>query len=118
MPWFCAAGAGWLRNASVVPRPARSYDQRPELVEVTSPRWVPCHCIEKAGNLYSASLYICRVVLLLLRQRRCAAGNGLGTAIKYLRRKTSSAAGSGPGTSIEYLRQTTSDAAMVASFGR
>ena len=42
--------------------------------------------------------------LLLLRQRRGTAGNGLGSTIKYLRRKTSGAAGNGLGTTIKYLR--------------
>jgi hypothetical protein len=32
-----------------------------------------------------------------------AAGNGLGTAIKYLRRKKNGAAGNGLGTTIKYL---------------
>jgi 3-hydroxy-3-methylglutaryl CoA synthase len=41
-------------------------------------------CTEKAGNNYSASLYICRVAFLLLRQRRGAAGSGLGATVKYL----------------------------------
>jgi hypothetical protein len=43
------------------------------------------------------------VVLLLLRQRRGAAGNGLGTTIKYLRRTTSGASGNGLRTTIKYL---------------
>ena len=50
-------------------------------------------------------MYIFRVVLLLLRQRRGAADSGLGTTIKYLRRTTSGAAGSGLGTTIKYLRR-------------
>jgi hypothetical protein len=36
------------------------------------------------GKPFSAPLNICRVVLLLQRQRRGAAGNGLGNTIKYL----------------------------------
>jgi hypothetical protein len=40
-----------------------------------------------------------------------AAGNGLGTAIKYLRHTTSGAAGNGLGTAINILRQTSSGAA-------
>jgi hypothetical protein len=36
-----------------------------------------------------------------------AAGNGLGTTIKYLRRTRNGAAGSGLGTTAKYLRQTT-----------
>jgi len=40
------------------------------------------------GKIYSAPLYICRVVLLLLRQRRGAAGNDLGVTMKYLRQTT------------------------------
>jgi hypothetical protein len=34
---------------------------------------------------------------------RCAAGIGLGTTFRYLRRTTSAAAGSGLGTTIKYL---------------
>ena len=49
-------------------------------------------------------------VLLLLRQRRVAAGNGLSTSlsttIKYLRRTASGAAGVGFSTTIKYLRRT------------
>jgi hypothetical protein len=52
----------------------------------------------------SALLYICRVALLLLRQRRGAAVSGLGTTIKYLRQTTSGAAGNGVGTTIKYMR--------------
>jgi hypothetical protein len=48
-------------------------------------------------------LYICRVVVLLLRQRRGAAGNDLGTTAKCLR----GAAGIGLGTTAKYLRRTT-----------
>jgi hypothetical protein len=39
------------------------------------------HFTDKAGNIYSAPLQNCRVLLLLLWQRRGAAGNGLGTMI-------------------------------------
>jgi hypothetical protein len=46
-------------------------------------------------------------VFLLLRQRRVAAGKGLGTGlgttIKYLRRTMNGAVGSGLGTAIKYL---------------
>jgi hypothetical protein len=48
----------------VLERSPKSYDQRLELAEGTSPQ-----------GFYSSPLYICRVVLLLLRQRR---GAGLG----------------------------------------
>jgi hypothetical protein len=74
------AQAAWqrLEDASVSPR---SYGQRFELV-----KGIPLH--------------ICRVFLLLLRQRRGAAGNGLGITIKYLRRTTSGATGNGLGTTI------------------
>jgi hypothetical protein len=51
------------------------------------------------------------VVLLLLRQRRGAAGSGLCAAITYSRRTTSAAEGNGLGATIKYLRQTTSGAA-------
>ena len=46
-----------------------------------------------AVKTYSAPLSIFGDVLLLLRLRRGAAGNELGTTIKYLRQKTSGAAG-------------------------
>jgi hypothetical protein len=52
-------------------------------------------------------MYIFRVVLLLLRQRRGAAGSDLDTTIKYLRRTTNgaeTAAENGLGTAIKYLR--------------
>jgi hypothetical protein len=65
--------------------------------------------------------------LLLLRQRRGAAGVGAAThngrrrgqrpdaATKYLRRATSGAAGNGLGNTIKYMRRTTSGA---AGYGR
>jgi hypothetical protein len=52
--------------------------------------------------------------LLLLRQRRVAAGNGaalgtgLGTTGKYVQRTASGAAGNGLGTLVKYLRRTRS----------
>jgi hypothetical protein len=67
----------------------RRYGQRPGLVEGTSPRWLLCHCTDKTGNVYSVPLKICRAVLLMLRQRLGAAGSGLATMVKYLRRTTS-----------------------------
>jgi hypothetical protein len=93
--------------------PPQSYSQRLKLVEGTSPRGLSYSCADKAGNIYSVPLHICRVVLLLLRQRRGAAGSGLGATIKYLRRTTSGAAGNGQGTTIKYLRRTTSGAAGI-----
>jgi hypothetical protein len=63
-------------------------------------------CVE----VYSYSLRISRVVLLLLRQRR-GCGNDLGTTIKFLRKTTSGAAGIGLGTTIKYPRRKTSAAA-------
>jgi hypothetical protein len=42
---------------------------------------------------------------------RGAAGIGLGTTIKYLRRTASGAAGNGLGTMIKYLRRRTNAAA-------
>jgi hypothetical protein len=42
-------------------------------------------------------------VLLLMRQRRAAAGNGLGTTAKYLRRTRNGAACNYFGTTIKYL---------------
>jgi|AntAceMinimDraft_5_1070358.scaffolds.fasta_scaffold88424_2 hypothetical protein len=47
----------------------------------------------------------------MLRKRRGAAGNSLGTTTKYLRYTTSGAAGNGLGTTIKYLRHTASGAA-------
>jgi hypothetical protein len=48
--------------------------------------------------------------LLLLRQRRVAAGNGLGTGLgitgKYVQCTASGAASNGFGTTIKYLRRT------------
>jgi len=58
-----------LKKASALPR---SYGQRPELAGGISPRGLTCHCLYKAGHIYSAPMLICRVVLLL-RQRRGAA---------------------------------------------
>jgi hypothetical protein len=85
--------------------------QQLEVAEGTSPRGLPCHCTDKAGNIYSDPLHNYRVVLLLLWHRRGAGGNGLGTTIKYLRRTTSAVAGYGLGTTIKYPRRTTSGAA-------
>ena len=52
---------------------------------------------------------------LLLRQRRVAACNGLGTGLgttgMYVRRTASGAAGNGLGTTIKYLRRTRNGAA-------
>jgi hypothetical protein len=46
-------------------------------------------------------LYICRVVLPLLRQRRGAVGNTLGTTIEVMRCPTNGAASNGLGTTIK-----------------
>ena len=46
-----------------------------------------------------------------IKYLRGAAGIGLGTTAKYLRRTTSGAAGIGLGTTIKYLRRTMSGAA-------
>jgi hypothetical protein len=89
----------------------RSYGQRIELVEGTTPRELPRHYSDNAGNVYSALLYICRVVLFLPRQRGGAACNGLGTTVKYLRQTTSGVAGIGLGTTGMYMRRTTSGTA-------
>jgi len=59
----------------VVERSPQSYGQRLELAEGSSPRGPTFHCADEAGYIDSSPLYICRVVLLLLRQRR---GAGLG----------------------------------------
>ena len=63
------------KYSTVVERSPRSHGQRRELVEGPSPRGLSCPCTDKAGYIYSALLYIFRVVVLLLRQRR---GAGLG----------------------------------------
>jgi hypothetical protein len=52
------------------PRQRRGFVPRGlELAEGTSLRGLRCHCADKAGKIYSAPLYIFRVVLLLLQQR-------------------------------------------------
>jgi hypothetical protein len=48
----------------------------------------------------------------MLRQRRGAAGSGLGITIKYLRCTTSGATGNALGTKIKSLRRTASGAAV------
>ena len=66
------------KHASVVERPPQSFGHRPELAEGPPPRGLTSHCANeavKAIYAYSAPLYMCRVVLFLLRQRR---GAGLG----------------------------------------
>jgi hypothetical protein len=73
-PRFCAAGANGT-TCVCGGAPAAKLRPRLELVEGTSPRGLTCHCTDKAGNIYSVPLQICRVALLLLRQRR---GAGLG----------------------------------------
>jgi hypothetical protein len=45
-----------------------------------------------------------------VRQRRGAAGSGLDTTIKYLRRPTSGTAGNGQSAAIKYIRRKTSGA--------
>jgi hypothetical protein len=51
-----------------------------------------------------------------IKYMRRAAGIGLGTKIKYLRRTASGTAGNGLGTMIKYLRRTASaDAANILS---
>jgi hypothetical protein len=95
-----------------VSAPPRNYGQRLGVIEGTSPRELPCHCTDKAGNICPVPLHIQRAVLLLLRRRRGASGNGLGTSAKYLRQTTSGAAGNGLGATIKYLRHTTSAAGI------
>jgi hypothetical protein len=79
-----------------------------QLFESTSPRRLPCLCADEAGNILPSAL-------LLLLQRRVAAGNGLGTglgtSIKYLRRTASGAAGNGLGITIKNLLRTRNGAA-------
>jgi hypothetical protein len=78
-PISCAAGAKVLCRrlqryiyVSVVERPQQCSDQQLEIVEGTSPRGLTYLCTEEAVYIYSAPLYICRVVDFLLRQRRGA----------------------------------------------
>jgi hypothetical protein len=78
------------------PAPPRRYGQRLELSEDTSPRGATCHCADKTGNISFVPLQIFRVVVLLLRKHRGAAGNGSDTTIKYLRCTTRQR----PGTTI------------------
>jgi hypothetical protein len=84
---ICADNTAKLRPQApaFAPRPCicnaqraapQSYGQRLGLVEGTSPRGLSYHCADEAGSIYSAPLHICQVVLLLLRQRRGAAGLG------------------------------------------
>jgi hypothetical protein len=63
------------KNVSVTERPQQCYGQQLELAESISPRGLAYQFTESAGYINSAPLYICRVVLFLLRQRR---GAGLG----------------------------------------
>jgi hypothetical protein len=39
--------------------PARIYGQRVGIAEGTSLQGLPCHCADKAGNIYFVLLYIC-----------------------------------------------------------
>jgi hypothetical protein len=50
-----------LKNASA---PPQSYGQRLELAEGISPSGISCHCTDKAGDVFSVPLHICRVVYL------------------------------------------------------
>jgi hypothetical protein len=59
----------------VVERQPQSYGKRLELVESASARGLTYHFADEVGYVYSSPLHICRVVLLLLRQRR---GAGIG----------------------------------------
>jgi hypothetical protein len=116
-------GAWWFLLAPPPPTATRNINaedtaavelrpcQRFGIAEGKSLRGLNCHCINKAGNIYFILLYICRVVILLMRLRRGATGNGLGTTAKYLRRTTSGTAGNDLGTTMKYPRQTTSGAA-------
>jgi len=54
----------------VAERLPTSYGQQLEFVEGSSSRGLTCHYTDKAGYICFAPLYICRVILLLLRQRR------------------------------------------------
>jgi hypothetical protein len=106
-PWFYTADAGSVTTVEICVSAAAKLRPATRARRSTSPRGLSCHRTDKAGNIYSAPLYIRRFVLLLLRKHRSAAGNGLGTSIKYQRRTTSAATGNGLGTTIKYLRRTT-----------
>jgi hypothetical protein len=71
----------------------------------------PDNSTQHAGKICSSPLHICRAGFLLLWKRRGAAGNDMGTKIKYLRQTASGNAGIGLGTTAKYLRHTTSAAA-------
>jgi hypothetical protein len=101
---FSAYCAGDVTTVERCINAAESYGQRLRFFEGASSRGLPCHCADKAGNTKPVPLQICQVALLLLRQHRSVAGNGLGTTIKYLRRTTNAAAGNSLGTTIKYLR--------------
>jgi hypothetical protein len=93
-PRLCAAGAGGVTTVTRCASAATcSYGQQLELAEGSLPRGLPCHCADKAGNICSAPLCICRVALLLLnvfpwQGRRwptpsfCAAGAGGVTTVE------------------------------------
>jgi hypothetical protein len=76
MPMFCAVGAGGVTNAEIFVGAAAKL----RLKTRTRRRYIAAranlHCTDKAGFIYSAPLFICRVALLLLRQRRGAVGLG------------------------------------------
>jgi len=55
----------------------------------------PDNSTQHTGKIYSSPLHVCRVALLLPRQRRGAAVNDLSTTIKYLLQTTSGVAGIG-----------------------
>jgi ribose 5-phosphate isomerase len=53
------------------------------------------------GAIFSFSLHVSKVILLLLRQRH-ASRTDLRTTVKYLNKTTSGAVGIGVGTTIKY----------------
>ena len=71
-PRSCAAGANGTNMCLWWSARSNAPHQQLELVEGISPRGLTYLCTEKAGYINSAPLYICRVVLFLLRQRRGA----------------------------------------------
>jgi hypothetical protein len=87
-----------LKHASAPP----SYDKVPSFSKVHRREG---YFASVQMTLVTFTMFFC----LQLRQRRVAAGNGLGTGqgttIKYVRRTASGAAGNGLGTTIKYLRR-------------
>jgi hypothetical protein len=90
-----AAAATWA------PQPSTCEQQRAAPRESALAH--PDNSALQAGEIFSFSLHISRVLHHLLRKRR-GRGNDLGTSTKYLRKTTTGAAEIGLGTTTKYLR--------------